>query len=470
MPLDANQRAPLGSLDALNEVRNQMSYGPVPYGIDEKAHAEPLTATAGYENACDDARPRLSRPRSYNWYMRLPVVLLTLASVQAFAQAPPAIVIQAGTVLDGKGGVLRNQQILIEGATIRSVGVGTARPTYDLRALTVMPGWIDTHVHMNWHMDANHKSVSGGDKPEDAALYTAGDAWITLLGGFTTVQSVGAAIDGVVRDRIAQGMLPGPRLLTSLRQITARSGDAEALRALVRRTKSEGADVIKLFATTGLGAGGNQSMSNEQIEAVCSEAEAVGLRAVVHAIGDSGARAAVLAGCTSIEHGTFLQDATLDLMAQRGTYFDPNLLVLHNYLDNRASYTFNEQALATLEKGIAPTIDALRRARAHHVKIIFGTDAVAGAHGRNAEEFVYRVNDANEKPGDVLISATSLAAESLGLRDQIGTLAPGFQADLVATEGNPLEDITAVRRVVFVMKGGVVYRNETRAGSAAANR
>jgi hypothetical protein len=143
------------------------------------------------------------------YYMRLPVLLFALASVQAFAQAPPArVVIQAGTVLDGKGGVLRNQQIVIEGAIIRSVAAGTAIPTYDLRALTVMPGWIDTHVHMNWHMDANHKSINGGDKPEDAALYTAGDAWITLLGGFTTVQSVGAAIDGVVRDRIAQVCCP----------------------------------------------------------------------------------------------------------------------------------------------------------------------------------------------------------------------------------------------------------------------
>jgi len=230
------------------------------------------------------------------------------------------------------------------------------------------------------------------------------------------------------------------------------------LRALVRRTQSEGANLIKLFATTGLGAGGNQSMADEQIQAVCSEAKALGLRTVVHAIGDAGAKAAVVAGCTSIEHGTFLENATLDLMAERGTYFDPNLLVLHNYLDNRGSFTFTEQALATLEKGIAPTIDVLQRARAHKVKVVFGTDAVAGSHGRNAEEFVYRVNEAHDKPMDALISATSLSAESLGLGQEIGTIAPGFQADLVATEGNPIEDITAVRRVVFVMKGGKVYR------------
>jgi imidazolonepropionase-like amidohydrolase len=386
---------------------------------------------------------------------------LAFYTVVALAQPPSGpVVIQTSTLLDGRGGVLKNRQIVIEGSRIQSVAAGKEKATYDLRGLTVMPGWIDTHVHMNWHMDANHKSVSGGDKPEDAALYTAGDAWLTLEGGFTTVQSVGAAIDGIVRDRINQGVLPGPRILTSLRQINAGSGDAEPLRALVRRTKSEGADVIKLFATTGLGAGGNQSMTDEQIQAVCSEAKASGLRSVVHAIGDAGAKAAVLAGCTSIEHGTFLEDSTLDLMAERGTYFDPNFLVLHNYLDNRASYTFSDQALATLEKGIAPTIDVLRRARAHKVKVVFGTDAVAGSHGRNAEEFVYRVNEAHDKPMDALISATSLSAESLGLGKEIGTVAAGFAADLVATEGNPLEDITAVRRVVFVMKGGKVYRRQ----------
>ncbi len=136
--------------------------------------------------------------------------------------------------------------------------------------------------------------------------------------------------------------------------------------------------------------------------------------------------------------------------------------MLHNYLDKRESYTFTPAALVTLEKGIAPTEDVLRRARARHLKIVFGTDAVAGSHGRNAEEFVYRVNDGHEKPMDAIVSATSMSAESLGLDDQIGTIAPGYEADLVAVDGDPLKDITAVRRVVFVMKGGKVYRNERR--------
>ena len=384
-----------------------------------------------------------------------------LAAIVLQPAPPSRIVIAVGTALDGRGGVIRDTRLVIQDGKIAAVDPRAAPIDYDLRKLTVSPGWIDTHVHLNWHFDDQRKSVSGGEPPEQAALFTAEDAWMTLQGGFTTVQSVGAAIDGPVRDRINRGLLPGPRVLTSLRQITSRSGDPAALRALVQKTKQDGADVIKLFATSGLGAGGDQTMSDEQIQAVCGEAKAQGLRSVVDAIGDKGARASILAGCTAIEHGPFVSDETLDLMVQHGTFFDPNLLVLHNYLDNRSGFpSFSEETLATLEKGIAPMADALRRARAHHVKIVFGTDAVAGAHGRNAEEFVYRVKEAGEKPMDVLVSATSLSAQSLGLGDTIGAIAVGYAADIVATDGSLLDDITAVRRVRFVMKGGRVYRSQ----------
>jgi imidazolonepropionase-like amidohydrolase len=169
-------------------------------------------------------------------------------------------------------------------------------------------------------------------------------------------------------------------------------------------------------------------------------------------------RASVVAGCTAIEHGNFTTDETLALMAKRGTYFDPNFLVLHNYLEMLPKFNFTPATAATLEKGLAPTADVLRRARKLNVKIVLGTDAVAGAHGRNAEEFIYRVKDGGETPQDVLQSGTSVAAESLGLAQTIGTIAPGFDADIVAVEGNPLEDITAVRHVAFVMKSGKVYR------------
>jgi len=388
----------------------------------------------------------------------LPLLILGIA---ASAQESRTV-IAVGTLVDGKGRVVRDTRVVVRGRTIEAIDPRASPIDYDLRGATITPGWIDTHVHVNWRIDANGRSVNSGESTDEAALSTEGNAWATLQAGFTTVQSVGAAVDALVRDQINRGLIPGPRLLTSLRQIQDRSGDPEALRALVRKTRAEGADVIKLFATTGLGVGGGQSMSNEQIQATCAEAKNVGLRAVVHAIGDAGARAAVEAGCTSIEHGTFVSDATFDLMVQRGTYFDPNLLVLHNYLDNRAAYTFSPEALATIEKGIAPTIDALQRARAKRVRIVFGTDAVGGAHGRNAEEFIYRVRDAKETPMDAIVSATSMAADSLGLGDRIGAVAPGFDADLVAVAGNPLDDITAVRRVVFVMKGGKVMKHTSR--------
>ncbi len=406
---------------------------------------------------------RTRNMRSQTWIeMCLVLGLFFMLAANTAKAQQKRIVIAADTVLDGRGNILHDTRVVIEGSKIVAIDPKAAPVDYDFRGLTLLPGLIDTHVHLTWHFDENHKSVNGGEKPEIAALYTAEDAWVTLEGGITTVQSVGAAMDGPVRDRIAQGVLPGARVLTSLRQITNQSGDPDALRALVRQTKAEGADLIKLFATTGLGAGGNQSMSDEQIQATCSEAKSVGLRTLVHAIGDSGARAAVLAGCTSIEHGTFLSDQTLELMAQRGTYFDPNLLVLHNYLDNRNSFTFTQAVLDTLAKAIPQTADVLQRARAHHVKIVFGTDAVAGSHGRNAEEFIYRVQEAHEKPMDVLISATSLSAESLGMGNQIGSIAPGYEADFIVTDGNPMDDVSAVRRIIFVMKGGKVYRNVAR--------
>jgi imidazolonepropionase-like amidohydrolase len=280
------------------------------------------------------------------------------------------------------------------------------------------------------------------------------------MAGFTTIQSLGAPIDGPIRDTIARGEAPGPRVLTSLRQLSESAGKPELFRTSIRQLKVDGADVVKLFATAGLGGPSRKTMTDAQLRAACGEAAALGLRSVVHAIFDSGARAAVEAGCTSIEHGTFISDTTLRLMAERGTWFDPSLLVWHNYVDRRSAFDLSGESVETIRGAITPTANALRRARRLGVRIVFGTDAVAGAHGRNAEEFIYRVREAGEKPADALMSAASLAAQSLGLGERIGTVAPGFDADLVGTEGNPLDDISAVRRVVFVMKGGVIARRD----------
>ncbi len=396
--------------------------------------------------------------------MRRPIYfgVLGLALFVACAYAQPVpnrIVLQTSTILDGRGGVLKGQQIVIEGSRIQSVKPGVDAASYDLRGLTVMPGWIDVHVHLVSHFDAHHKLVDDDPSPQSAVLSVAENAWITLQGGFTTVQSVGAEADGPVRDRIANGALPGPRILTSLRPVTDQTGSPQAIREFVRKVKADGADVIKLFATAGSSGGGGQTMTDQQIQAACGEAKAVGLRAVVHALTSPGAKAASLAGCTSIEHGDFLDDDTLAVLTRHGTYLDPNFLVLYNYLDDRKSFAFTPRTFDELDKSTKIIGETLRKAHEHGVTVLFGTDAVAGAHGRNAEEFIYRVRDAHEPPMETLKSATSINAQSLGLGNRIGMVAAGYDADLVATQGNPLEDITAVRRVVFVMKGGRVYKN-----------
>ena len=392
--------------------------------------------------------------------------LFALPVLAAVAMAQPVIV-KTTTLIDGKGHVLRNQEITIDAGRITHIADAKKKPTIDLSGLTVMPGWIDTHVHLGWYFNKEGRYDPGGRNstttPQQAALYAAANAYATLMGGFTTVQCLGMPIEGDLRDLIATGAIPGPRVLTSLRSINENTGDPEHIRTFVDKMKADGSDVVKLFATASIRDGGKMTMSVEQVNAACGEAKKVGLRGVVHAHASDGATAAIMAGCTSIEHGTFLDDTTLQLMASRGVFFDPNFLVLHNYLENKPKFlgigNYNEEGFAAMEKGLPLVADVLRRARKLNVKIVLGTDAVAGSHGRNAEEFIYRVKDGGDKPMDALMSGTSVAAESLGMADKIGSLAEGMEADLVAVAGNPLDDITAVRRVVFVMKGGKIYKN-----------
>ena len=290
--------------------------------------------------------------------------------------------------------------------------------------------------------------------------------WITLLAGFTTIQSVGSPDDKPLRDAINSGALPGPRILTSLEPFFSTKPTPEELRAAVRQRKADGADLIKIFASKSIREGGGQTMSDEQLAALCGEAKVQGLRTLVHAHSSQSIQAAVRAGCSQIEHGVFATDEDLRLMAERGVYFDPQAgLVFHNYFDNKARFlgigNYNEEGFAAMEKAVPLAIDVVRRAwRTPNLKMVFGTDAVAGAHGHNAEEFIYRVRDAGQGAMDAMVSANSLGAQAMGLGDRIGAIAVGMDADIIALDGNPLEDITAVRHVVFVMKGGKIYKNE----------
>ena len=207
------------------------------------------------------------------------------------------------------------------------------------------------------------------------------------------------------------------------------------------------------------------AVHRHRLDAVCGEAKSLGLRTIVHAHSAESAKASTLAGCTSVEHGAYITDEIFDLMAKRGTYYDPNIgLVLQNYLENNPKYfgigNYNEEGFAFMEKGVAITLDSFKKALKHKdLKIVYGTDATAGAHGQNYREFIVRVRDGGMDPMAALISATSLSAESLRLGDQIGSIAPGMQADIVAFDGNPLTDATAAGRAVFVMKSGRVFEN-----------
>jgi imidazolonepropionase-like amidohydrolase len=297
-------------------------------------------------------------------------------------------------------------------------------------------------------------------------LATAANAYATLMAGFTTIQSPGSPEDKELRESIERGGVPGPRVLTSLSPIQSARLSPDSMRAIVRRRKAEGADVIKIFASGSIRDGGQQTLSDEQLQAICGEAKAQGIRTMVHAHSIGSIRAAVNAGCNQIEHGVFADDEMLKLMADKGVYFDPQIcLVFRNYLDNRAKYegigNYNEAGFAAMEKAIPMSTEMFKKAiKTPGLKVIFGTDAVAGAHGRNAEELVCRVQAGGQSPIDAITSATSLGAAAMHMSDKFGSIAPGLQADLVAVDGDATKDITTLRRVMFVMKGGKVYRNE----------
>jgi imidazolonepropionase-like amidohydrolase len=379
-------------------------------------------------------------------------------------------VIAASRILDGRGHVLKNTRIVVEGSKIVAIDAKASPVDYDLRELTVLPGWIDAHAHITWSFGKDGKNAGAGETSQDAAYRAAANAWATLMAGFTTIQSIGSPTDLPLRDAIARKELPGPRILTAVEPLFGRgeqTGTPDQIRAFIRKQKENGADVIKIFASQSIRQGGGMTLSQEQLNAACDEAKKQGLRTLVHAYKDA-VRAATLAGCTQVEHGTLATDDDLKLMAARGTYLDPQAgLVIENYLQNKPRYLgtpgYTEEGFAAMEKILPLNHQLVQRAsRVPGLKIVFGTDAVAGSHGRNAEEFIDRVRDGGVSPLAAMISANSLGAEALGLGDRLGTIAKDFEADIIALDGDPLTDITAVRRVVFVMKGGVVYKNAAR--------
>ena len=254
-------------------------------------------------------------------YPLLTVVALALASsapiARAQANAAAPIVIRAATLIDGTGIVRKRVDVTVRDGRIVSVRPSSGRADVDLGNRVLAPGLIDTHVHLGWYITAKgrlHQSNDGDDE-RTATLNAAGNAQRMLQAGFTTVQSVGGAEDGPVRDAIARGVMPGPRVITSLGSLSERAGSPDSVRMVVRRFKERGADVIKIFASASIRDGGVQTMSQEQLDAACGEAKALGLRSIVHAHAASAAKAAVRAGCTQVDHGVLLDDEALQMMA-----------------------------------------------------------------------------------------------------------------------------------------------------------
>ncbi len=421
-----------------------------------------------------------------------------LRAQDASATAETTIAIQAGALVDGRTGSLtRNVTILVRGDHIVAVGPDVSVPAdaqrIDLSAWTVMPGFIDMHTHITGgpeDLSAPPGSQLYTTYPEYATLKGAVNAHTTLLAGFTTIRDLGAPATTALalRDAIANGLVPGPRMVTAIGLGTTGSHcdpttgvrpghvNMDAARAFVydgpaaaqtavRAAVRDGADVIKVCATAGVLSMtdeiGPAQMTPAELEAVVQTATMLNRRVAAHAHGIEGIRNAVRAGITTIDHGSVLDDEIVAEMRERGTWLVPTMMAF-------------EGAIAMAKAGVlppGPTQKALaieplvqeshRRAIRAGVRIAFGTDAGVFAHGRNAREFQLMV-EAGMTPAAALLAATRNAAEALGMSDELGAVRPGYYADIVAVRGNPLEDITLLQDVGFVMKDGVVYKHEGR--------
>lgn len=401
-------------------------------------------------------------------------MMITVAALSVLAavsvQGPEGpITIFASRVLDGKGGQIKNATVVVDrGRILRIDPFKVDRPTYDFTGGTVLPGLIDAHVHLTAYVNRQGRmhTPNDGDTPAQAGYSAAANGYKTLHAGFTTVASIGANEDRDLRDWIARGEVPGPRILTSLEPITDPTLSEEQLRQEVRRRVADGANLIKLFASKSIREGGTQTMSEAQLRAACGEAKAGGVPSIVHAHSVESITAAVLAGCHQIEHGVFATKEVIDLMTSRGTFFGPQCaLIFRNYLDHRQRFeglgNFTAEGFASMEKAIPLAIGVTRLAAATPgLKLIYGTDAVAGAHGRNGEDLTCRVRQAGQRPMDAIVAATSRNAEALGIARETGSIAAGMAADLIAVAGNPLDNIEVLGRVLFVMRNGRVYRHD----------
>ncbi len=408
-------------------------------------------------------------------------------------------VLKAAAVFDGKSDTLITPGlVVVTGNRIVAVGPGASVPAgaevIDLGDATLLPGFIDAHTHLSFPYsdDYNKAELESLQKTiPERALDASVNARITLMAGFTTVRDVGSAdyIDVGLRNAIAHGDIPGPRMLVAVHALGSTGGHcddeagfrqglfghesgplegvingAEQARYGVRLNHKYGADVIKVCASGGVLSPTDDvdtpQLTQEELNAIVDEAHALRCKTAAHAHGAEAAKRAIRAGIDSIEHGSFLDDEDLDMMKQRGTYLVPTLMAAEGLQERFDRNIYVPPVIAAkAHLAIGAMHSTFQRALAKGVKIGLGTDAAVYPHGRNAEEF-HQMVDLGMKPAAALKAGTSVDADLLGLSDKIGTLEPSKLADVVAVPGNPLQNIRQTEHVFFVMKEGAIYKNE----------
>src|SRR6516225_467036 len=418
---------------------------------------------------------------------------------QAQSAAAKTYVLKAARLFDGKNNTLMTPGIVVVTADkIVAVGPSASVPAsamvLEFGDATLLPGFIDAHTHLTFpysddyrqsKLDTLQKSIA------ERALDASVSARVTLMAGFTTVRDVGSSdsLDVGLRNAIRNGDLPGPRMLVTVHALGSTGGHCDfedgyrqglfgyesgplqgvingpdQARYAVRLDNKYGADMIKVCASGGVLSPTDDvdtsQLTQEELNAIVDEAHSLRRKTAAHAHGAEAAKRAIRAGIDSIEHGSFLDDQALDMMKQRGTYLVPTLMAIEGLQEKMDRGVYMPPAIAAKARlAIRAMHTTFERALAKGVKIGLGTDAAVYPHGRNAEEF-HQMVDLGMKPIDALKAGTSSNADLLGLADKIGTLENGKLADVVAVPGNPAENIRETEHVFFVMKEGVVYKNE----------
>ncbi len=423
---------------------------------------------------------------------------MALATSPLSAQtADQVTVIHAGQLLDKPGSPPRGQStIVVRNGKIAEVlnghQSGPAGATLiDLKDKFVLPGLIDSHVHLDSDAGGNAGLIeSVTDSPARAAYRAAGNAKKTLMAGFTTVRNLGDGSGATLalRDAVAAGELPGPRIIDAGKSISTTSGHmdgtlslsedlhasvgqenlcdgVESCRQAVRKQIRRGVDVIKIATTGGvnsrIGAGLGRQLFDDEVKALVDTAHLYGKKMAVHAHGEDGINAALAAGADSIEHGTMLDDASIKLFKSSGAYYVPTLSTVNGYIERLAAdpNAYPPAVLAKVKWRIEVTGKSLAKAYPAGVKIAFGTDAGVSKHGKNADEFELMVKH-GMPAGAAIQAATMNAATLLGVEKEVGSLEPGKAADLIAVAGDPTADVTVLKAVEFVMKDGRVFKAE----------